>query len=113
MRWYGISRSIRIQEVDNAGSADESTKPVGQDRGFLWKLNVYWRFEQVSGGTIAECRAVSLTRDVPTGLGWMIRPIIRALPRESLENTLKATRGAVMDRAASDAAEGAAPGTTL
>jgi hypothetical protein len=113
MRWYGISRSIRIQEVDNAGSADESTKPVGQDSGFLWKLNVYWRFEQVSGGTIAECRAVSLTRDVPTGLGWMIRPIVRSLPRESLENTLKATRDAVMDRAASDAAERAAPGTTL
>ncbi len=105
MRWYGISRSTRIQEVENARGANESIKPVGQDSGFLWKLNVYWRFAQVAGGTIVECRAISLTRDIPTGLGWIIRPIVRSLPRESLENTLKATRAAVIDRATS--------GTTL
>ena len=39
-----------------------------------------------------ECRAVSLTRDVPFGLGWVIEPIIQKLPKESLINTLNATR---------------------
>jgi hypothetical protein len=39
-----------------------------------------------------ECRAISLTRDVPLGLGWMIEPIIQGLPKESLINTLEATR---------------------
>ncbi len=98
LRWLGLSRSTRIQEVKGAGSPRESLKPLGMDNGFLWKLNVYWRFAQVSGGAIAECRAVSLTRDVPFGLGWVIRPIVQSLPRESLENTLRATRRAVMNR---------------
>ena len=40
----------------------------------------------------AECRAISLTRDVPKGLGWIIEPIIRKLPRETLVNTLESTR---------------------
>ncbi len=104
LRWFGISRSVRIQEVRGAGSPRESLKPVGQDNGFLWKLNVYWRFAQVSGGAVAECRAVSLTRDVPFGLGWVIRPIVQSLPRESLENTLRATRRAVVEQESGGAA---------
>ena len=40
-------------------------------------------------------RAISLSRDVPTGLGWIINPIIRSLPRESLSNTLRETRQAL------------------
>ncbi len=98
LRWFGVSRSIRIQEVNGAGAPKESLKPPGKDNGFLWKLNVYWRFAQVSGGAVAECRAVSLTRNVPFGLGWIVRPIIQSLPRESLENTLRATRRAAMER---------------
>jgi hypothetical protein len=42
-----------------------------------------------------ECEAISLTRDVPTGLGWIIEPIIRDLPKESLANTLRSTRAAL------------------
>jgi hypothetical protein len=61
----------------------------------LWKLNSYWRFEERDGGTWLECEAISLTRDVPTGLGWIVLPIIRDLPKQSLENTLRSTRAAL------------------
>jgi hypothetical protein len=61
----------------------------------LWRLNSYWRFEERDGGVWLECEAVSLTRDVPTGLGWIIEPIIRDLPKESLANTLRSTRTAL------------------
>jgi hypothetical protein len=36
-----------------------------------------------------------LTRDIPTGLGWLIEPIIRNLPKQSLESTLRAMRAAL------------------
>jgi hypothetical protein len=61
----------------------------------LWRLDSYWRFEERDGGVYIECQAISLTRDIPTGLGWLITPIIRNLPRESLANTLAATQRAV------------------
>jgi hypothetical protein len=32
---------------------------------------------------------------VPAGLGWLIDPIVRSLPRESLAHTLEATRKAL------------------
>ena len=90
--WRSISRSTRIAEVEDPGSPGEREKPPGTGEGFLWRLNSYWRFEERDGGTFVECQAISLTRDVPFGLGWIIEPIIRNLPKESLENTLRATR---------------------
>ncbi|MBZ5595136.1 MAG: hypothetical protein LAP39_23065 [Acidobacteriia bacterium] len=91
-RWQSRSCTTHIAEVENAGKADERELPPGKDHGFLWRLNSYWRFQERDGGVYIECEAVSLTRRVPTGLGWLIDPIIRELPRESLFNTLQSTR---------------------
>ena len=97
--WMCRSHSTRIAEVENAGGANEKTLPPDTGYGFLWRLNSYWRFEERDGGTYVECRAISLSRDVPFGLGWAIEPIIQKLPRESLVNTLEATRQALISKA--------------
>ena len=91
-RWQSRSYSTHIGEVENAGKPDERELPAGKDHGFLWRLYSYWRFEERDGGVYVECEAVSLTRNVPAGLGWLIEPIVRKLPRESLVNTLLAMR---------------------
>jgi len=93
-RWYSKSTATRIAEVNNPGP-NEHELPPGNDHGFLWRLDTFWKFEQRDGGVYLECQAISLTRDVPAGLGWLINPIIRTLPRESLTNTLKETRQAL------------------
>ena len=89
-RWYSRSSTTRIVEVDGGREM-----PHGQDHGFLWRLNSYWRFEERDGGVYVECEAISLTRRVPVGLGLLVNPIIRSLPQESLANTLRATRDAL------------------
>lgn len=89
------SKTIKIAEVDNPGKKNEREMPPGSGHGFLWKLDTYWRFQERDGGTWIECEAISLTRDIPTGLGWLIEPIIRSLPQESLENTLRETGNAL------------------
>jgi len=99
-RAFSRSRATRIQEVDHAGEADETLEPVGHDRGFLWRMNTYWRFEESDGGTYVECRSISLTRDIPTGLGWLIEPYLTSVPRESLTFTLATTRSQVSKRIA-------------
>jgi hypothetical protein len=91
-KWRSVSRSTKIAEVENPGRPDEREKPPGTGEGFLWRLNSYWRFAERDGGVWVECQAVSLTRDIPTGFGWIVDPIIRNLPKESLENTLRSTR---------------------
>jgi hypothetical protein len=97
------SRTTRIQEVDNAGEKDEHLESAGHDRGFLWRMNTYWRFEQKDGGTYVECQSISLTRDIPTGMGWLVGPYVTSVPRESLTFTLATTRSAVLNRIAAHA----------
>jgi hypothetical protein len=67
-------------------------------------MNTYWRFEQKDGGTYVECQSVSLTRDIPAGLGWLIGPYVTSVPRESLTFTLATTRSAVLKRVAAPTA---------
>lgn len=92
---YSQSRSTRIAEVEDPGEPDEKEMQPGRDHGFLWRLNSYWRFEERDGGVYVECEAISLTRSVPIGLGWLVNPIVRTLPRESLENSLRTMREAL------------------
>lgn len=93
-RWVCRSRTTRIAEVENAGLKNESVMQPNTGYGFLWRLYSYWRFEERETGVVVECRAISLTRDVPFGLGWAIEPIIQKLPKEALIHTLDATRRA-------------------
>jgi hypothetical protein len=92
---YIASKSTRIAEVKDAKKSNAEEEPVGNDNGFLWRLNSYWRFEEADGGVFAECEAVSLSRDIPFGLGWMIKTFVEKFPRESMVNTLKGTKKAV------------------
>ena len=84
------SRSVatRIAELDGAGTSEEREKPAGDDRGFLWRLNSYWRFQQTPGGVVVECESLSLSRGVPTPLRWLVGGYLDSVPRESLEATL-------------------------
>ena len=92
---YSLSRSTRVSEIADPGTPTEHALPVGHDHGFMWRLNSYWAFEQVDDGVLVECEAISLTRDIPAGLGWMIGPFVNSIPRESLQFTLGATRKAL------------------
>jgi hypothetical protein len=84
--------ATHIVEIDRAGTPDERPLAAGDDRGFLWRLNGYWRYEQVAGGVIAECESISLSRDVPFGLGVVAAPFISRAAHESMESALLALR---------------------
>jgi hypothetical protein len=91
-RAEGWIRSTRISEVENPGAAGEREKPVGQDGGYLWRLNTYWRLLARDGGLYLQCESISLTRGIPTGLGWVVGPFVTSIPKESLTFTLETTR---------------------
>lgn len=99
-RAHSRSSAIRIAEVKNAGQKDESEKPSGDDDGFLWGMETWWRMEERDGGVYLQSEVASLTRDIPTGLGWMIGPFITSIPKETLSATLNAARKAVEARVA-------------
>jgi hypothetical protein len=90
------SVSTRIAEVENAGTPDEREKPVGMDRGFVWRLHSYWRYQQVPAGVIIELESLTLSRDIPTIVKFVAGPIIDAIARESMTRTLESVRGRLL-----------------
>lgn len=88
------SRSIatKIAEVADPDSPQERERPIGEDRGFLWRLNSYWRYQQVPGGVIVECESLSLSRSLPALVRGAVQPVIDSVARASLERTLSAMR---------------------
>ena len=94
-KWVCRAYAKNIQEVEDAGSKDKKVFPAGEGSGFLWRMYAYWTIEAIDGGVLAECRTLSLSRDIPPALAWVIDPFVRSLPRNALASTLSETRKAV------------------
>jgi hypothetical protein len=94
-RAHSRSSAVRIAEVENAGKSDEREKIPGDDGGFLWRMETWWRMEERDGGVYVQSEVASLTRNIPAGLGWLIGPFVNGIPKETLTFTLEATRKAV------------------
>jgi len=95
LRGYSISRSTQISEIDSPGTRHERALTSSEEHGFLWRLYTYWTYEERYGGLYMQIESVSLTRSIPTGLGWAIGPFVESVPRESLEFTLRSTCNAL------------------
>jgi putative flippase GtrA len=82
------SRSVatRIREVE------------GGDRGFLWRLNSYWRYTQQQDGVRIDLESLSLSRRVPRVIAPAANPLINRVGRESMIRTLEAVRAHVAAR---------------
>ena len=65
---------------------DYCFKKLTGNEPFAWQRELFARLTR--GAFPSEC-------DIPTGLGWLVEPIIKNLPRDSLQNTLKSTRAAL------------------
>ena len=95
-RAHSRIRSTRVTEIADAGTPQERPKPPGDEHGFMWNLNTYWRFIERDQGTYIQCESLTLSRDVPFALAWIIRPIVTQMPKESLTFTMGKLREALI-----------------
>jgi hypothetical protein len=97
-RAHSRSSATHVAEVENPGKSNEREKPCEEDFGFLWGMETWWRMQEKDNGVYVQSEVVSLSRNIPAGLGWMIGPFVTAVPKESLTFTLEATKKAVLSR---------------
>ncbi len=91
-----VSRSKTIRQVKNAGSSRESEYPLGDDSGYLWRLNSYWRYTERDNGVVVECETIGLSRSLGFGLGLLnimmlgtVKSKAESIARDALTDTLK------------------------
>jgi hypothetical protein len=103
-RFYSVSRSTRVQEVDEYGQPSQHRMPEGQGSGHIWRLFSINRLDQRDGGVYVELEAIALSRDIPAALRFVVDPVVRSVSRNALLTSLKQTEEAVCDRS-TDAAQ--------
>ncbi len=95
-RWYGVSNTIRIEEIDHFGAPNQKTLPEDTGSGLIWRLSSITRLEERDGGVYAELEALALSRDIPAAFRAFVTPIVRRVSRDSLATSLHQTKIAIV-----------------
>ena len=109
-RWYTVTYSTRIQQIDDYGRPGAHELPPDQGAGYIWRLFSIQRFEERDGGVYTELETIALSRNIPFEIQWLVRPILQHLPRDSMASTLQKTRDAVCAAVSAKAVEQTRPG---
>jgi len=94
-RFYSISTTTRVQEIEEYGQPGEHQIAEGEGRGYIWKLHSIARLEQRDDGVYVELEAIVLSRDIPAAARFVVDPIVRRVSRNSLLISLHQTEEAV------------------
>jgi len=97
-RWYGVSNTTEIREIDKFGTEEQRTLPPDEGTGLIWRLSSITRLEERDGGVYAELEAIALSRDIPAAFRLLVTPIVRRVSRDSLATSLHQTKVAIDDR---------------
>ena len=97
-RVYSLSNATRVQEIVDYGQAGERLPSENQGPGYVWRTVSMNRLERRDGGVYVEMEMISLSRGIPIGVGWLIKPLVEHMPRIVMLETLKDTRNAVRER---------------
>jgi hypothetical protein len=95
-RWYALSWSTRIQEIEEYGTPGEHKTPPDQGNGYVWRLYGVTKYEERDNGVYIERENIALSRRIPASLQTMARPVVRHLARELLAKSLEKTREALL-----------------
>lgn len=90
---FSCAHSTRI--VQNPSALAERQNPSMVERGYIWRINGYGWFLETPAGVYMQFEAIALSRNIPWGLGWLIRPIVIKVPRDSLLFTLAHARASL------------------
>lgn len=97
-RWYSVTRSTRIQEIQEYDQPGEHKMAPDRGSGYLWRAYSVSRYEQRDGGVYVEQENIGLSRQIPVALHWIVERVVRRLSRELLERSLQQTREAVRSK---------------
>jgi hypothetical protein len=93
-----LSNATRVQEIVDYDQPEERLAAENQGPDYVWRTVSVNRLEQRDGGVYIEMEMISLSRGIPLGVGWLIKPFIKHMPRTVMLETLEDRRNAVRER---------------
>jgi hypothetical protein len=91
--------ATNLYQVHDAGTSRERREPGDAASGFLWRFRMYCAFDERAEGSLEQCESVTLTRDVPFAVSWLVKPFVTGIPRDTIAFTLGQVRAGLVTQA--------------
>lgn len=95
-RFVSTTVATNLQQISDEGLKTERREPTDQTSGYLWRYRMYCALEERTEGTYNQCESLTLTRDVPALVSWVVGPFVTGIPRDSLSLMVTAARTALV-----------------
>ncbi len=92
---YSITEATKLAELQNPSTAAEQELPVSASHGYVERVFTIVRYQESEKGVSVEMETLTLSRDVPAPIRWMIAPAIQRFSRQTITNTLESLRASV------------------
>jgi hypothetical protein len=102
-RVWTTNVATNLFQIHDAGTPNERREPGDAASGYLWRYSMYCKFEQRAEGSLDQCESVTLTRDVPFAIAWLVRPFVTGIPRDAMTFTLGRVRAALASQSGTPA----------
>jgi hypothetical protein len=93
------SEAVKIAELQGLGTPQERERPPHDDRGFLWRMNAYWRYEAVDDDVLVTLDSLTMSRSIPWAVSAIASPIVNRVARESVARTLRSIQARALKAA--------------
>jgi hypothetical protein len=106
-RFYTVSNTTRLQEVESYGQAEQHKLPQGEGTGYIWKLFSVTRLDERDGGVYVEMETAALSREIPGAMRVVVDPIVKRVSRNSMVLSVRQTADAARVHCTAAASSGA------
>lgn len=103
---YSVTKATALTELADVGTPDERALSLEEAHGYVEKVFTIVRYRQVEGGIYVEVETLTLSRDVPSAVRWLVSPLIQRFSHHTMADTLQILRANVQQASATDSAGG-------
>jgi len=95
---YSITEATNLVELEKPGSAEERELTVAESHGYVERILTVVRYREVAEGVQLEVETLTLSRDVPASLRWIVSPVIQRFSRQVMTSTLEKFRSRIEEK---------------
>ncbi len=92
---YIVTESVKLIELQSPGKPDERQLSLAESKGYIQKAFTLLRYRQTDQGVLIRVESMTLSRDVPGSVRWLVSPFIHKFARQTMSSTLERIRDRV------------------
>ncbi len=89
---FSITEATELNELENPATSKERVIPFGSSHGYVEKMFTVVRYREVDTGIYVQVETLTLSRDIPGAVRWLVAPIIQRFSRQTMAGTLKSLK---------------------